>query len=161
MIGLICSTYLDCVIPSTRQEHMVVPRGVLYSKHAAHVSVHDEMRWAVRMCIQCHKGRGGEWYPENRGSRKILARSRFGSEIAWVSGSDFQTRVSASLGFYHSPPLKGKGNTGTQRASLILSSKVHICFSFLLVFMEVDRHHVTQSPVSITYPRITAVLSRM
>ena len=29
----------------------------------------------------------------------------FGSEIAWVLGSDFQTRVSASLGFYHSPPL--------------------------------------------------------
>ena len=64
---------------------------------------------------------GGRWYPENRGSRKILAWSRnlgnvstesrrlvfflFGSEIAWVLGSDFQTRVSASLGFYHSPPL--------------------------------------------------------
>ena len=28
----------------------------------------------------------------------------FGSEIR-VSGSDFQTRVSVSLGFYHSPPL--------------------------------------------------------
>ena len=56
--------------------------------------------------------RGGQWYPENRGSRRILAQSwnlgnvstesrrlglfLFGSEIAWVSGSDFETRVSAS-----------------------------------------------------------------
>ena len=29
----------------------------------------------------------------------------FGSEVARVLGSDFQTRVSVSLGFYHSPPL--------------------------------------------------------
>ena len=68
-----------------------------------------------------HSIRDDEWYPENRGSWKSLARSwnlgnvstesrrlvffLFGSEIARVSGSDFQTSVSASLGFYHSPPL--------------------------------------------------------
>ena len=34
----------------------------------------------------------------------------FGSEIASISGSDFQARVSASLGFYHSPPLLQKEN---------------------------------------------------
>ena len=55
-------------------------------------------------------GRGGKWYPENRGSWKIFARSwnlgnfstesrrlvflLFGSEIVWVLGSDFQTRAS-------------------------------------------------------------------
>ena len=76
------------------------------------------------------KGRGGEWYPEKRGSRKILAGSRnLGSVFdksrnlvfAWfvftflsletfyqrVSGSDnYDLGVSANLGFYHSPPLK-------------------------------------------------------
>ena len=61
----------------------------------------------------CLNRRVGEWFPENRaGSRKSLAQSRnlgnvstesrrfvfvlFGSEITWVSGSDFQTWVSVS-----------------------------------------------------------------
>ena len=34
-----------------------------------------------------------------------LAFLLFGSEIAWVSGSDFQTKVSVSLRFYHLPLL--------------------------------------------------------
>ena len=81
--------------------------------------------WVMEMpgCRQLsftNSTRGGQWYPENRGVglRKLFARSEsrqrtesrrlvfflFGSEVAWVSGSDFQTRVSASLGSYHSPP---------------------------------------------------------
>ena len=72
--------------------------------------------------------RGGEWYLEKRGSLKILTGSRnLGSVFdksrslvfAWFVFTFFEsrnflpkslrlgflTRVSASLGFYHSPPL--------------------------------------------------------
>ena len=72
--------------------------------------------------------RGGEWSLEKRGSRKILAGSRnLGSVFdksrslvfAWFVftffesrnflpkslGLGFLTRISASLAFYHSPPL--------------------------------------------------------
>ena len=72
--------------------------------------------------------RGGEWYLEKRGSRKILAGSQnLGSVFdksrslvfSWFAftffesrnfspkslGLGFLTRISASLGFYHSPPL--------------------------------------------------------
>ena len=85
--------------------------------------------------------KGGKWYPENRGSRKILARSRnlanvstksrrlvfflFGSEIAWVSGSDFQTSVSASLGFYHSPALAMDVQSALAPLACLHIQKVH------------------------------------
>ena len=73
--------------------------------------------------------RGGEWYLEKRGSRKISAGSRNLGGVfdksrrlafAWFVfpffesrdflpkslGHGFLTRISASLGFYHSPPLE-------------------------------------------------------
>jgi len=76
--------------------------------------------------------RGGEWCFENPGSRQIFARSRYlgilcgeyrnlvfaflhflrlglGFFVLIVSGSDFQTRVLASLGFTIRHPSLGNG----------------------------------------------------
>lgn len=39
--------YLDSVIPSTRQEDIVITRSVLHSEHSAHVTIHHQMRWAA------------------------------------------------------------------------------------------------------------------
>ena len=95
--------------PTLKEEFHVVEQTIQQKSHQSDglgSGVGCNQKWTQVI------GRGGEWYPENRGSRKILAWSRnlgnistksrrlifflFGSEIAWISGSDFQTRVLAS-----------------------------------------------------------------